>query len=626
MRTRAWLSLIAIVLAACNSSSNSGSPMATPMAPVITSAPAAQTVAAGQTASFTVQATGTAPLSYQWQKDGQDISGAMLSTYITPPTAASDNGATFTVVVTNSAGSATSAGAKLTVTAALAAIDVLTYHNDNGRTGQNLSETLLTPATVSAAHFGKLRVLAADGLVDAQPLIASNLSVLGKVRNVVFVVTEHGSVYSYDADDGTALVKVSLLGSGETTSDDRGCGQVSPEIGITSTPVIDRNVGAHGTLYAVAMSKDAGGKYYQRLHALDLVTLGEQAHSPMLIQASYPGTGDNSSGGNVVFDPAQYKERVGLLALNGTIYTAWASHCDIRPYTGWLLGYDEATLAQTRVLNVIPNGAQGAIWESGGGIAADSTGNIYVLVGNGTFDSTLNAQNFPSQGDYGNAFLKMSSTSPMQVVDYFAEDNDLSESANDIDLGSGGPMLLPDVKDASGTVRHLAVGAGKDGHLYVVNRDSMGKFNSSTNKSIWQDLANVLPGGIWSAPAYFNGSVYYADVSGTLKAFAVNNALLGAAPASQSNMTFAYPGASPSVSANGSSNAIVWAVESATGQTAVLHAFDATNLSSELYNSNQAAGNRDQFGTGNKFITPTIANGKVYVGTPNGVAVFGLNP
>jgi len=626
MRTRAWLSLIAIVLAACNSSSNSGSPMATPMAPVITSAPAAQTVAAGQTASFTVQATGTAPLSYQWQKDGQDISGAMSSTYITPPTAASDNGATFTVVVTNSAGSATSAAAKLTVTAALAAIDVLTYHNDNGRTGQNLSETLLTPATVSAAHFGKLRVLAADGLVDAQPLIASNLSVLGKVRNVVFVVTEHGSVYSYDADDGTALVKVSLLGSGETTSDDRGCGQVSPEIGITSTPVIDRNVGAHGTLYAVAMSKDAGGNYHQRLHALDLVTLAEQAHSPTPIQASYPGTGDNSSGGNVVFDPAQYKERVGLLALNGTIYTAWASHCDIRPYTGWLLGYDEVTLAQTRVLNVIPNGAQGAIWESGGGIAADSTGNIYVLVGNGTFDSTLNAQNFPSQGDYGNAFIKMSSTSPMQVVDYFAEDNDLSESANDIDLGSGGPMLLPDVKDASGTVRHLAVGAGKDGHLYVVNRDSMGKFNSSTNKSIWQDLANVLPGGIWSAPAYFNGSVYYADVSGTLKAFAVNNALLGAAPASQSNMTFAYPGASPSVSANGSSNAIVWAVESATGQTAVLHAFDATNLSSELYNSNQAAGNRDQFGTGNKFITPTIANGKVYVGTPNGVAVFGLNP
>jgi hypothetical protein len=597
-----------------------------PTPPVITQPPAAQTVTAGQTATFTVRATGTAPLMYQWKKNGQNISGAVMATYITPPTTTSDNGATFVVVVTNAAGSATSSAAVLTVTAAVAGADVLTYHNDNARTAQNLGETVLTPAVVNSAHFGLLRMLATDGLVDAQPLIVSNLTVLGKVRNVIYVVTEHDSVYSFDADDGTPLAKVSLLGSGESTSDNHGCSQVTPEIGITSTPVVDRNVGAHGTLYTIAMSKN-GGTYYQRLHALDLLTLGEQTHSPVVIQATYPGTGDNSSGGKVIFDPSTYKERVGLLALNGTIFTAWASHCDYGMYTGWILGYDELTLAQTRVLNVVPNGSKGAIWQSGGGLAADAAGHIYALVANGTLDTTLNAQGFPSQGDYGNGYIKMASASPMQVVDYFAEDNDVSESTNDIDLGSGAPMLLPDLKDGAGTVRHLAVGAGKDGHLYVVNRDNMGKFNASNNKNIWQDLVNALPGGIWSAPAYFNGSVYYADVRGTLKAFAVTNALVGSVPASQSTMTFAYPGASPSVSANGSSNGIVWAVESATGQTAVLHAFDAGNLANTLYSSNDPAiGLRDRFGTGNKFITPTIANGKVYVGTPNGVAVFGLLP
>jgi len=627
MRERAFLSLIATALVACGSSSNSGAPMSQPMAPVITQAPAAQIVSSGHTATFTVQATGSAPLMYQWERNGQPISGANSASYVTPPTTAADNGASYSVVVSNSAGSTTSASATLTITAAGAATDVLTYHNDNSRSAQNLSETVLTPATVNYAHFGLLRTLAADGLVDGQPLVVSSLSVLGKVRNVLYVVTEHDSVYSYDADDGMPLAKVSLLGSGETTSDNRGCSQVTPEIGITSTPVIDRSVGLHGTLYAVAMSKDAGGKYFQRLHALDLITLGEQAHSPAVVQAAYPGTGDNSSAGMVVFDPAQYKERAGLLALNGTIYTAWGSHCDHRPYTGWIMGYDELTLAQTRVLNVIPNGIQGSIWQAGGGMAADAAGNIYALIANGTFDSVLNAQNFPAKGDFGNAFVKLSSASPMQAVDYFAEDNDVSESTNDIDLGSGAPMLLPDLKDGTGTVRHLAVGAGKDGHLYVVNRDNMGKFNSANNKNIWQDLVNALPGGIWSAPAYFNGSVYYADVKGTLKAFAVSNALVGAVPASQSTMTFAYPGASPSVSANGSSNGIVWAVESATGQTAVLHAFDAGNLANELYNSsNPAIGNRDYFGTGNKFITPTVANGKVYVGTPGGVAVFGLLP
>jgi hypothetical protein len=623
MRTRSWLACSVVLVAACGGSG--GGSGAAAVAPTITTPPAAQSVPAGQSAQFSVLAAGSAPLSYQWRRDAVDIAGATAASYTTPPTSAADNGASFAVVVTNAAGSTTSTTALLTVTAAPATTDVLTYHNDNARTAQNLTEGILTPANVNAGQFGLLRTLPADGLVDAQPLVVSNLAIGGKTRNVVYVATEHGSVLAFDADDGTALLSTSLLASGESSSDDRSCDQVTPEIGITATPVIDRGAGAHGTLYAVAMSKDASGHYYQRLHAVDLVTLAEQAHSPIVVQASYPGTGANSSNGAVVFDPAQYKERAGLLLLNGTVYTGWASHCDIAPYTGWIIGYDEQSLAQVRVLNVVPNGSDGAIWQSGGGLAADAQGYLYALIANGTFDTTLDAAGLPVNRDYGNAFVKISTASPAQVVDYFAMNNDVSESSADVDLGSGAPLLLPDQQDSGGTVRHLAVGAGKDGHLYLVNRDNLGKFSAAGN-NIWQDLGQALPGGIFSAPAYFNGRVYYADVGGTLKAFVLQQALLAAAPASQSGNTFAYPGASPSVSANGATGGLVWAVESAVGQAAVLHAFDATNLGHELYNSNQASGGRDHFGTGNKFVTPTIANGKVYVGTPNGVAVFGLNP
>lgn len=624
---RPAFTLCAMLALACGGGGGGGGTQsqAPPTAPTIATQPTAQTVAVGQAARFSVIAGGSTPLAYQWRENGQTISGGTAATYTTGATAATDDGAMFSVVVTNSAGSITSNTVRLTVTAAAATTDVLTYHNDNARTAQNLAETTLTPANVNATQFGLLRTLTADGLVDGQPLVVSKLAIAGQTRNVLFVVSEHGTVFTFDADDGTALAHVSLIPGGETTSDSRGCSQVSPEIGITSTPVIDRSAGAHGTLYAVAMSKQTSGKYLQRLHALDLATLAEQAQSPVIVQGTYPGAGANSSNGSVVFDPAQYKERAGLLLVGGVVYTAWASHCDDGPYTGWVMGYDEQTLAQTRILNVVPNGNDGAIWQAGGGMAADTQGNVYALIANGTFDATLTPGGFPASGDYGNAYVKMSTTAPMQVADYFAMDNASSESAGDVDLGSGAPMLLPDQQDANGTVRHLAVGAGKDGHLYVVDRDNMGKFMANTN-GIWQDLANALPGGIWSAPAYFNGQVYFADVNGTLKAFALAKAKFGTSPASVSGNAFGYPGASPSVSANGSSGGIVWAVESAAGQPAVLHAFDASNLGNELYNSNQAAAGRDHFGNGNKFITPTVANGKVYVGTPTGVAVFGLNP
>ena len=435
----------------------------------------------------------------------------------------------------------------------------------------------------------------------------------------MFVATEHDSVYAFDADTGTVTWHVSLLATNETLSDTHGCGQVTPEIGITSTPVIDRSAGAHGTLYAVAMSKDAASIYHQRLHALDLTTGAELLGGPTEISATYPTSG----GGTATFSPGQYEERAALLLSKGTIYTSWTSHCDIAPYSGWIISYAATTLARSAVLNVAPNsGAGPAIWMSGGGPAADSAGNIYLLTANGAFETTLDANGFPNKQDYGNSFLRLSTAGgALSVADYFTMSNEVAESNADQDLGSGGEMLLPDLKDSGNIIKHLVIGAGKDGNIYVVDRDTMGKFNPSTN-NIRQQVSAALSGGIWSTPAYFNGTVYYGDVGSTLKAFTMTSAKLVATPQSQSPSQFPYPGTAPSVSANGMSNAIVWAHENS--NPAVLHAYDAANLAHEIYNSNQAAGNRDHFGAGNKYITPTVADGKVFVGTTAGVAVFGL--
>src|SRR5580658_4000960 len=598
------------------------------VAPTITTQPSNQTVNVGQTATFSVTATGTAPLSYQWQKNSANITGATAASYTTPATATTDNGAKFDVTVSNTVGSQTSTMATLTVTAASAStVNVVTYHYDNLRTGQNLNETILTPANVNSTTFGKLGAFAVDGLVDAQPLYLSAVAIptVG-TKNVLYVATENDSVYAFDADSvngntSAFLWKVSVLGSGETPSDNRGCSQVTPQIGVTSTPVIDRSRGTHGAIYVVAMSKDANGNYFQRLHALDLTTGAELFGGPTTVQATYPGTGDNSSGGNVVFDPKQYKERPGLLEIGTTIYTTWSSHCDARPYTSWVMSYDANTLAQTSVLNLVPNGSEGGIWMAGTAPAADASGNIYFMVGNGDFDTTLNASGFPSQGDCGQCYVRLSSSAPITLLDYFTPSNTVSESDSDTDFGSGGPLLLPDLVDANGNTRHLAVGSGKDAIIYVVDRDNMGKFNSSAD-NIYQQINGQI-GGVWSKPSYFNNTVYYGAVGDHLKAFPISNALLATTPATQSSSSFAYPGTTPSISANGTSNAIVWAVEN--GSTGVLHAFNATNLTSELYNSNQAANNRDQF-SDNKYVTPMVANGKVYIGTPNSVVVFGLLP
>jgi hypothetical protein len=529
------------------------------------------------------------------------------------------------VVVSNSAGNATSNSASLTVNPGTgnSSVDVITYHYDNGRTGQNLNETTLTPANVNSTQFGKKGEFSVDGRVDAQPLYLSGVTIGAVKKNVLYVATEHGTVYAFDADSvsGTTssfLWKVTMLGSGETPSDDRGCSQVSPEIGITATPVIDRTRNA---IYVMAMSKYGAGNYFQRLHALDLSTGAELFGGPQTITATYPGTGDNSSGGNVVFDPKQYKERPGLLQINGTIYTTWSSHCDFRPYTSWVMAFSADTLARTSVLNLVPNGSEGGIWMAGTAPSADVAGNIYFLEGNGDFDTTLNAQGFPANGNCGNCFVKLSASGGLALADYFTPHNTVSESNADQDLGSGGAILLPDVQDAGGVTKHLAVGAGKDSIIYVANRDSMGKFNASTDQ-IYQEISGQLGGGVFSMPAYFNNTVYYGAVGDALKAFPVASAKLAAVPSSQSTHHFGYPGTTPSVSANGTSNGIVWAIENS---GAVLFAYDATDLTKELYDSNQAANSRDHF-SGNKFITPMVVNGKVYVGTQTSVAVFGLLP
>ncbi len=379
--------------------------------------------------------------------------------------------------------------------------------------------------------------LPVDGRVDAQPLVKTLVTIPGHgTRNVLYVVTENDSVYAFDADaGGLPLWQVSVLGTNEAASDDRGCGQVTPQIGITSTPVIDPSAGLHGTIYVVAMSRNTTtGAYFQRIHALDMTTGAEEFSGPVAVAATFsPGP---------AFDPKQYKERAGLLLLNGQLMTAWASHCDIKPYNGWIMAYDQNTLAQTSVIDVTPNGSEGAFWQAGGGIAADDSGNIYLLDGNGTWDTTVNTNGFPIKNDFGNGFLKLSTSTGLQVTDFFEPFNTVSESNGDTDLGSGGAMVLPDLIDKNGATRHLAVGAGKDGNIYLVDRDNMGKFTAANNNNAYQVIAGALNNGEWAVPAYFNGTVYYGGVNNPLEAFTFSLAKLIAMPSSSSVESYNYPG------------------------------------------------------------------------------------
>jgi hypothetical protein len=514
--------------------------------------------------------------------------------------------------------------------------NVVTEHNDNARTGQYTVETKLNPTNVNMTTFGKLFELSVDGKVDAQPLYAQNVMIKGASHNVLYVVTEHDSVYAFDAetkpDAGTSTLwgPVSMAIAGETPSDAvGGCTQVTPEIGITSTPVIDV---ATNTIYLIAMSKN-GGTYHQRIHALDITTGAEKSGSPKDVTATYPGTGEEGDGGTLAFDPKVHKERSALLLDHGQVWVSWSSHCDQNKYTGWIMAYDATTLAQTAVYNDEPNGSEAAFWSSGAGPAADSAGNIYHETGNGGFETTLDTSGFPNQRDYGNSFVKLSlSGSTLSLTDYFTEGNEVIESAGDVDLSSGGLLLLPD-SVGSAAHPHLLVGGGKDGHIYMLDRDNLGKFNTDGgNGQIAQDVPNATytgapTGGVGSygAPAYFNGAIYYGGVAENLKRWAIADGKITVPQTSQSAASFQYPGTTPSISYNGTdpSTAIVWAHENSDPPT--LHAYSPADLTTEYYNSGLASGLRDvPAGDGNKFIIPMIANGRVYFGTTNSVVVYGL--
>jgi hypothetical protein len=497
---------------------------------------------------------------------------------------------------------------------------VLMYHNDNFHSGQNLSESFLTPANVSQGKFAALRLLSTDGKVEGQPLYVAGLTMPDQRKhNVVFAATEHDTVYAFDAGDGASLWKASLLMPGETPSDPRGCDKVFPEIGVTATPVIDLNVGAHGTMYLVSMSKDYNGRYHQRLHALDIVN-GEEIGGPVEIAAMFPGNGDGSSSGMVTFDPKMYKERAALVLSHGVVYTSWTSHCDFRPYTGWVIGYDQYSLSQRLVFNFTPNGEGGSIWGAGAGPAADLDGNLFFQLANGTFDANVNPSGFPYHKDYGNSFVKLSTGFMPAVQDYWTMHNTVDESDDDVDLGSGGIMLLPNLTDARGNVRHLGTGAGKEGDVYVFDRDNMGKFDPKGDSNLYQELPEALAGGEFTTPAWFNNTVYFGASGDYIRAFPVVAARLSSAPSATTPNKFVYPGSTPAISANGTRNGILWAIENTNPVT--LHAYDAMNIRTELYNS--AVQNGLNCGGGVKWIPPTVADGKVFVPTTHGVCVFGL--
>lgn len=506
-----------------------------------------------------------------------------------------------------------------------AQLNVVTYHNDNVRSGQNLHETVLTSTVVQTKSFGKLFSQPVDGQIYAQPLVLGNLLIPHKgVHTVVFVATENDSVYAFDGNSNTGgnatpLWQVSFINpaKGITTipSSDLGTDAITPEIGITGTPVIDPK---NGTLYVVAATKE-NGVYFQRLHALDVTTGAEKFHGPVVIQATVSGTGAGSTGGSLSFDPFRSNQRPGLALLDGGIYIAWSSHGLETEFTfhGWVMGYNENNLKQIGAFCITANGTAGGVWESGDGLAADTLGNLYFMSGNGTFDANTGGQ------DYGMSYIKMATKHGLSVVDYFAPYNEYTESEQDLDLGSGGAMLLPYQNGA--TYPDLAVGAGKDGTLYVLNRNNMGQFNATGNTQIVESIPNAFAGhGLYSAPAYWGGYLYFQAPNDVLRVYQMVGGLVSSTPVAIGSVTYGSPGASPVVSANGNSNGIVWAIEAdgyGAGTPAILHAYDAVTAI-ELYNSTQA-GTRDTAGAAIKFTPPTVIGGKVYVPTAVELDVYG---
>jgi uncharacterized repeat protein (TIGR03806 family) len=529
----------------------------------------------------------------------------------------------------------------------VALVPMLTYHNNNARHGANTNEAILTLANVNPNNFGKLISYSVDGYVYAQPLVMTNVNIPGKgIHNVVYIVTEHGSVYAFDAD-GTAgaapLWQISFLnpaaGVTSVPGGDVGTADIVPEVGITATPVIDP---VTATLYLEAKTKEvtAGNtSYVHRLHALDIATGLERTggpvfNSPVVINCTnYPGTGtagyaDNDGAGHVIFNTMREHSRPALTLANGVIYIAYASHGDNQPYHGWLFAYHAQTLAQLSVYNTTPNGGLGGFWQGGGGATVDAAGNFYFITGNGSFNATGATFN-QATNSFAMSVLKFAPTNGvLTLVDYFSPHDEAGLSGGDADFGSGAAIVLPD-SAGSVTHPHLLAAAGKGGRVYLLDRDNLGRFNAANDNQIVQTLPNAMGGGqngSYMTPAFFNNTLYYIGMNDYLKAFPMSGGFLSTAAPKQSPTFYGDKGSSsPSISANGTSNAIVWAIESdayASSGPAILHAYNATNVAQELYNSNQNPV-RDNPGGAVKFIVPTVVNGKVYVGAQYTLSIFG---
>jgi len=528
-----------------------------------------------------------------------------------------------TTEITATQGSVVSPNDPLAVTVASStASDVVTHHYDAARSGTNTHELTLTPGTVNSTTFGKVAEFGVDGQIDGQILYLNQVAMPGVgSKNVLYFATENDSVYAVDADSisgttATVLWRITAHPAGETplTTADTGCGYLNP-VGIMSTPVIDR---ARNAIYVVASSRDSGGVTHHRLHALDLTNGSELFGGPTEITATFPGKGGNSNGTTVTFLANRQQQRAALLESGGNIYTAWSGYFgDCGNYSAWVIAYSAATLAQTGAIDLVPNSSGAGIWLGGGGPAADAAGNVYFPTGNAFGGNTPGISN-----DYGDTFVKLGVGVPLTVADYFAPMNAIADDNTDADMGSAAALLLPDLVDSGSLTRHLAVVAGKDGAMFVVDRDNMGQYSAIAN-NVYQGFASDGHEN-FSSPIYFNGRVYIGPSGLPLRAFTVSQAKLSAAPASQTAFTFGSNGTVPSASANGTANGIVWALDR---ESRTLYAYDATDLTKVLYTSSQAAGSRDSFSNvGGHFITPMVANGRVYFGTGGTVAVFGLLP
>ncbi len=509
-----------------------------------------------------------------------------------------------------------------------AQVAVTTYQNDNYRSGVNAQETTLTPANVNVNQFGRKAVFTVQGQVYAQPLYVPNLMVNGASHNVVLIATEHDQVYAFDVDTGAQLWRANFLSSfwallqiSSVSSSDVNCSDMTPEIGITGTPVIDLS---NFTMYLVAKTKETNllahtTTFYQTLHELDLHT-GVDRVIPRRISATTLGIGSGSLAGVQTFDPLVEGQRSALLLHpDGQIMIGWASHCDLGAYHGWLMSFNKGNLSNTAVWVDTPNGVEGGFWAGGSGPAADAGGSIYAPTGNGTFDVSSGGI------DYGDSVLRMTWTSGsgFAVSDYFTPWDQQTLDNNDSDVASGGVVLLP---DQPGTTHpHLLMQVGKEGTIDLIDRDGMGHFHSGNDSQIVQTLPFAI-GGVWGGDAFWKNNAYFGGQSDHLKAYSFDPLAqkLSLSPTSSSSISYGYPGPTPAVSANGTTNGIVWAIQADGGQSyAILHAYDATNLGTELYNSEQNSG-RDRAGSRVKFSVPTIAGGHVFVGGSGQVSMYGL--